>query len=359
MEKPTETEKAPVSSTQEQTGQPSERVSPKSLRDAFSSFEVEQAREAERPAAEPSKAKEEVQDKGKVEKEPCPECEESQDKGEEGGTETPLYILDKDGNKHPLRFKADGKEYVPDSVEKLMTWAGLGVHANAKLQEVNQAAELMKTMFEAIQQGKITIPQAQKALQGSEEPEAQEGDAEELAVLDPDLKREIERRRTLEKKLATIEKEHSSLKAFVAGRLFKEEKQAIDSDIEKHKKTYFLSTDSPSQVKRIWGLLKEVDEKTGAPTYTVEAAMKKIHEEEIGRFKRFIKEHPEHQDKDAIISAFLKEREEKEAPVAAPSGQPAGGAPVGKDRPKFKNLRESIDAANVWLDEQRRAGKLA
>lgn len=349
MEKPSE-DQAAKSSTEETTAQPSGKATPKSVREAIELFNADQVRSAGEKETEPSA--EEGKGQGKEDKEPCPECEESQKEGE--GEEATLYFVDKDGKKTPVRFKSDGKDYTPDSIEKALMYMSGGVHANTRLAEINQAAEVMKAMFEAINSGKLQPGQLQGKGNGAEE----EVEEEDLSSLDPDLKREVEKRKELEKELSKVKKDSQSLKTFMASRLFAEEKKSIETEIEKHKKTYFLAADTPSMVKRIWGLLRETDEKD-QPKYTVEGAMKEIHNEELSRFKRFVKEHPEHQDKDTIISEFIKSREEKNAPpVGSPSGSPAGGAPTGEQKKKYKNLKEAIADANVWLDQQRRAGKL-
>ena len=344
-------EQAVKSPAKETTDQPSEKATPKNLREAVDFFNADQARAAEKTAAKPPVEEEKGQ--GKEEEKPCSECEEGQEKS--GSDEATLFIVDKDGKKTPLKFKADGKEFAPDSIDKALMYLSGGVHANSRLEEINQAAEVMKAMFEAIQSGKLVPGQLKGDGKGAEEEKEPE---EDLSTLDPDLKKEVEKRKGLEKEFKKLSEDNKALKGFMASRLFSEEKKAIDNEIEKHKKTYYLAADTPSMVQRIWRLLKEVDEKTNKPTYSVEEAMKKIHDEESGRFKRFIKEHPEHQDKETIISEFIKSREEKNAaPVGSPSGAPAGGAPAGEKKKSYKNLREAIVDANAWLEQQRRAGK--
>ncbi|HUU38005.1 MAG TPA: hypothetical protein VMW46_07375 [Candidatus Desulfaltia sp.] len=350
MEKSNE-EQAVKSSATEATVQPSEKATPKSMREAINLFNEDQAKSAEKAGAKPSEEEEKGQ--GKEKKEPCPECEKSDE--ELLGEGTPLYIVDKDGKKTPLKFKADGKEHSPDSIEKALMYMSGGVHANTRLEEINQAAEVLKAMFDAINSGKLQPGQLKgdgKRAEEEKEPE------EDLSTLDPDLRKEVEIRKGLQKELEKQKKDTQSLKTFMASRLFSEEKKSIDTEIEKHKKPYYLAADTPSMVTRIWGLLRKVDEKTKQPTYTVEEAMKEIHNEELSRFKKFVKEHPEQQDKEAIISDFIKTREEKNAaPVGSPSGAPAGGAPTGEKKAKYKSLREAVADANVWLEEQKRAAK--
>ena len=57
------------------------------------------------------------------EKEPCETCDEKKEAAKQG-PKTRLFILDKEtGQEIPAVFKSEGKERIPDSADKLLTWA--------------------------------------------------------------------------------------------------------------------------------------------------------------------------------------------------------------------------------------------
>jgi len=291
-------------------------------------------------SSEESKA-EEKQETQETEKE-CDEC------GEEEADSTPLYILDKDGNKIPFKFKADGKEYAPDDPEKALQWASFGVHANQRLENLNKAEPILKTILEAYKEGRLVIKD-----EGEAQPsEKAEGEEELDEILDPQLaeaKREIK----------ALKEEIEFLKGITTKKLIEETRNNLRSEIDKNREKFFAALafepDVEDAPKSVWDLLQETDE-TGRLKYTVEEAMKISHEQMVNFIKKLIEKNPEaFIDEEAIYIKKLKEKQEKEkAPVSSPAEK---GVTAKAEKRKFNSLEEALQAASKELGSIIRAAK--
>lgn len=342
---------APVTKTQE----PSE---PSNFHEAIEAFKKDQAKASEKPAAVPEKVadKGEASPLGKKEtlgKEREKKEEESKAKD---GPKIPFSIHDEKGNIIP--FKADGKDYVPESLEQLRTWVSMGIHANTALEGVKsekaQIAERVKELekaegqlneiMSAIASGKIesrdgkliVAPQRQGAAPG--ESGAPQPPEEEDVFASPESK-EI---KSLKSELVKLKQDFRSMSMDRMDEKVRGFKDVLDREIEANRKQSFMARD-----KDIWDLLALV-EKNGQPTYTPETAMKFLHEQELGRLKTYAKEHPEIIGKDEVIAEYLREKAEKEsAPVQGPADT-AAPSPSAAPKKEFDNLG---DAARAFVKD--------
>jgi len=308
------------------------------------SFEEAMKRASEEllSSSDESKA-EETQETQKTKEEECEEC------GEEETTDsTPLYILDKDGNKIPFKFKADGKEFAPDDPEKALQWASFGIHANQRLENLNKAEPILKTILEAYNEGRLVIKDEGKA-QPKEKAESEE-DLDE--ILDPQLaeaKREIK----------TLKEEIEFLKGITTKKLIEETRNNLRSEIGKNREKFFAALafepDAEDAPKSVWDFLQETDE-TGKLKYTVEDAMKISHEQMVNFIKNLIEKHPEaFIDEESIYIKKLKEKQEKEkAPVSSPAEK---GVAAKTEKRKFKSLEDALQAASKELGSIFKAAK--
>lgn len=317
------------------------------LHEAVAQFTLDQAKAAEPPVEveEKGATKEETAPLGK-EEEPCEGCAKDKKAKEEAASKVPFSIVDEKGNKVPLVIRADGKEFVPDTVEKFMTWASLGIHANARLEELNKAEGMLREITDAIVSGQIEVrggkliakTRRQETVSEEEPPGKPE---DEDVYLSPEAK-EIKRLTT---KIEKLEKDHQSLSMTYMDKFVKDQKDILDKDIESHRSKYPLARD-----KDIWGLLAEVE--NNQPKYDPETAMKFLHEQELERLKSFTKEHPDIVDKKEIISEYLKDKSKREeAPVQGPSDKTTPSPPA-KPKREYKDLHEAMQA---WEEDQKSA----
>jgi len=295
------------------------------------------------------------------EREPCKTCGEGKTDEEILGEapKTRFFIVDKEtGREVPAVFKSEGKDYIPDSIDKMLTWTGLGIHSNKRAEQMRGYEEFVKMLLKAKEEGRLIIKDEEIASR-SEKENVEEPTSEDDEILtDPALLSERKKRTVLEGELKKLRKTVDSLKSFVINEKTSEMKREVETEIDQFSKQYPLGKKRANQV---WKNLAEIDE-DGKPVYTVEQAMKKVHQESIVELKGWVKEHPEFVEEDKIkkeaIVEYLKDKEEKEqAPVSAPSGAPVrtGGGPKEKikgiaDIPlKIKQLLESSKAAGKKL----------
>lgn len=326
------TEQAPVAAPPV-TEKPSEIVDVESAMSAFSrddaagKFKPEASKE-EKPTAEAKPAEKPAEKKdGKGDS-----LDEEKAKAEAAILKTAkgLKILGEDGKEILLsKIKADGQEYDVESLDKLITWASQGIHANQRLEKLKMGEKALADITEAIARGELEVlpdgklarrdpnrtPAPSTKEQAGEAEEAAEGDDE---LVSPELKATRQEVRDLKKGLADVTKMFEDTLTILTTAKFKEEHQKISGQITEAGKKFFLARKDD-----VWNLLKEVED--GKPKYTVEAAMQKLHDEETTRFKTFTKEHPELAgiDKTEIVSAYLKEKEGKEAPIGSPTTTPS------------------------------------
>lgn len=286
--------------------------------EAAEKFFEEKAKKEEKPSEEETKTKPEEKI---LEQKPGEE-----EVSEEKPPEARLWVVDEKGNKTPLIVKADGKYHAPDKADTVLTWSGLGVHANTIVEgvkrdkeEIEKTKPILNMLLEAYKNGKITVEG--KPLSPSEEEKVEEEEEEDEGLIDP----EVAALKKSDKKLRESVKElqDDKLKSFIHG-----EKAKLDAAITEHRKTNFAAIvrsdeDAP---KEIWDLLAEkTDDGTGAK-YTVEQAMKIAHDSNVAFAKKLMSEHPEEFgiDENVIYAKKLKEKQEKEeAPVSSPSETPA------------------------------------
>jgi len=287
------------------------------------------------------------------EEKPCKTCGEGKTDEEILG-ETPktrFFILDKEtGQEIPAVFKSEGKEYIPDSTDKILTWTGLGIHYNKRAEQIKGYEEFVKMLLKAKEEGRLVIKDEEIPSRSKKEDVEEPTSEDDEILTDPALIAERKKRTVLEGEMKELRKTVDSLKSFVINAKTSEMKQEIETEIDQFSKQYPLGKKRANQV---WKNLAEIDE-DGKPVYTVEQAMKKVHEESIVELKEWIKEHPEFVEEDKIkkeaVVEYLKDKEEKEkAPVSAPSGGlvRTGGSPKDEikgiaDIPlKIKQLLES------------------
>jgi len=293
------------------------------------------------------------------EKEPCETCDEAKD-AEKEAPKSRFFILDKEtGQETPAVFKSEGKEHVPDSVDKLLTWTGMGIHANRRLEDLKGYEEFVKTLIKAKQEGRLIIKDETPSSPSEEERAGGEEPEEDETIMDPAVLKERKRRIALEGELKELKKGFDGLKNFVLQSKTSEMKREIESEMDKFSKTYPLGK---KRAKDVWKLLGDVGE-DGVPAYTVEQAMKKVHEQSVGDLRDWIKEHPEFIEAGKIktegVQEYLKDKEQKEkAPVSSPSGV-STAAVGGVKTEEIKGLKSIGPAIKELLASSKEAGRKA
>lgn len=305
--------------------------------------------------ASPAAAKEAVVES---EEKPCVECEEKEAEAAKAAKKSRLFIVDKEtGQEIPAVFTSEGKDYEADSVDKLKTWTGLGIHANRRLEELKKFEEPVKMVLRAIEEGRIVIKdKVDSSPPVTEKVEEAASEDEEDLITDPAVLKERQKRQALEGEVKELKKTIDSLKVFVVSSKTDEMKKQIESEIEQLSKTYPLGK---KRSKEVWKLLAEIGE-DGAPAYTVETAMKTVHEQNLSDFQEWTKDHPEFIEKDKIkkegIQEYLKDKEEKEkAPVSAPSATGTGA--VVEAKPEIKGMKDAVSKMKDFLKQSTKAGK--
>ena len=303
------------------------------------------------------KEKKEVSAEG--EKEPCVTCDEEKEQLKKEAPKTRFFIIDKEtGREIPAVFKSGGKEYIPDSVDKLQTWTGLGIHANRELERIKDVEGFVKLLKKAQDEGRLIIKD-ESSSSPSDEEKAEGEKPEDEILTDPAVI-------SLRKELKAVKNENKELKnkidAWIQYQMKKtatDTRKEIEEEIKKFSKEYPLGE---KRSQAVWRLLAEVDE-SDFPVHTVESAMKKIHEESLVEFREYLKEHPEFIEKDKIgkeaIVGYLKEKEEQEKhPVSSPSGVSAGAGPA-KEEPQIRGVADiPVKIKELLASSKEAAGKV-
>jgi len=306
---------------------------PSDVEDAMDLFQKEQA---EKPSEKETEEKE-------TKEEPCETCE-TEEKETEEPKKIPFYIVDEQGNKTPLVFKADGKEHIPDSIEKVLTWGNLGIHANTRLEKIKESEGMLQKIFTAIEKGQLSIKPPEKPS------EKEEVKADEDTYQDPELVEE-------KKKREKLEGDFKSLKKVVIEKMIMEQKDIIQKQIDEFLPKFPLAE---YDTERIWGLLGETKE-DNSPKYDIEACVKMVHEREEKKINDYAEKHPELKkaDKEKTVAEYLKTKEEKEkAPVGSPSEEPTGTTPTSAKK-EYKGMDDAVKDMKKFLSSQKEAGQKA
>lgn len=377
----------------EQAAKPSEKTEqaerPSDLHSAMELFREEQAKTAkEKPSSPDEEAQDdktedkqtESPDQEDVEEtgtEPKGEAEEEEDdKGGEEPSPPAFKLVDEKGEMQPFVIKVDGKDVTIDSYDKLKTYAQLGYHGNQRLEEINrkektleQAAHMMEQIMAAAEDGRLVIkpPGSSKTGQsGAEQTQGEETEvisSEELELMDEDIRKPFEkmnkRMQKLEQENKGLKSENDNLKKLQLGEVLTKAKSEMDSAIGEVVEQYPYAK---GKDKRIYQLLAEKNE-SDEPRYSIDEAVKMVHEEVDQDIRQHVKNHPEYkkateEQKKAWITEYLKQKDDNEsAPVNPPSVQPAGGTSTKKEKPKFNTMSEALQAFNRdVLKPQREAG---
>ena len=294
-------------------------------------------------------AMDKYEEKAKESSKEKPEAKESSDTPEDTG----LYLVDKDGNKTPAVFKADGKEYRPTEAAKALQYMGLGVHSNIKTEEANRrfaeiekAEPFLKMIQEAWNEGRLVVD-GNKMVAG----EKSKADEEENIFEDEETKKNRE-------KMATLEKDVTEMKKLTLKKTIESYRAEIDKRMDAIKSDNFaaMSRTEEGSPKEVWELLAEVDPITKRSKYTPEEAMKKSHESVVNFIKGITKNHPEllKDFSEEAVSKYLRDKENREeAPIGSPSSVPAGVKPKPED--KIKNMADAMKKADVFFREKHKA----
>jgi len=297
------------------------------------------------------KEKKEVLAEG--EKKPCETCDEKKEAAKEG-PKVRFFIVDKEtGREIPAVFKSGGKEHIPDTADKLLTWAGMGIHANRTIEETKGMKEFVDILRRAKEEGRLIIKDESSSPSPKDKVEIEEPGDDTLtdpAVLS--LRKDF---KAMQDENKELRKTVDSLKTFVLQSKTSEMKQQIETEIDSVSKNYPLGK---RRVSQVWKLLAEVDEE-GVPTYSVEEAMKKVHGDTLVEIKDYLKDHPELVEKDRIskdaIAQYLSEKEENEKhPVSSPSGTPV--ATGGGKTEEIKSMADAVEKMKQVLASSGEAG---
>ena len=327
----------PSPEEEKETSKEEQATRPSDSRDRYEKFQEKSA------AGKAAKSKETSK-----EKEPPPEKETGEEEVKPEEPEAHLYLVDKDGKKHPYILNVDGEPIKPDSVEKAITYGQLGFHGNKRLEELNvkekelqtgaeQLAKIMEAIEKRASQSAPTKP--------SEEEQVEEEDDFEETLVDPDTLKYFKK---LEKRVEKAENETKMVKTAWMKTTIANEGSKITNEIKE------LQGDSYSEKRRekVYRLLAENDKKTGKPKYTsvkeaVEAE-KKEREEDI---KEYLEKNPEalemkKKDREEAVAEYLEEKEkDEEAPVSPPSETPVDESVSTSEKKKKKEGYGSITAA--------------
>lgn len=318
--------------------------------DALSQFQ--QKAQTEKSAKETDEAKAK-----KEEEEPCKEYSTTEkDLGVEEKTPEPsVFLVDKDGKKVPLVGKANGKTYVPDSIDKVMTWVNFGIHRKSESDElakekeaIEKAKPFLKMVEQAYKEGRLVIDEKRIGEPTGEKEEEKE--EEEDLLVDPEVK-------AIKSKAEKLEKEVTEIKEKEFENLILGKKAEMDTEIDKLRDTYPLAyvenEEDETVPPRVWDTLAK------HPEYDIEAAMKLSHEKMLARLLSYIEKHPEviKGKKEEIIAEYLKEKEEREkAPISPPSSTLVD-TKTGEGERTFKGARDAISKFIERKKEREKAGQ--
>lgn len=316
---------------------------------ALDRFAKDQAAEAAAKATAPAPSEAAKSEQGEAEPKGDGECQGcKKEKGKETAPEGPkqtFFVLDEKGNKVPLVFKADGKDYTPESLEKLMAWGSMGIHSNtfneslkSREAEIMKAEGMVNDIIKAITDGKLVV-KGKKLIpvaEGEEvalKTEGAEPNADDTDFFESEEAKQI---KTLKEKLGKLEKDHEALSMASADQTFRAEKDKLDREISSHEKEFFLARN-----KDIWELLGVVE--NGKPKYDPRSAMEFLHKQEVALFDKHKREHPEIQDRKEIVADYLKEKSANErAPIQGPS-ETVTPSPTAKPK-EYKSLHDALEA---------------
>ena len=297
----------------------------------------------------------------KAAEEPCEGCEEEKKAQLEAAKAKPkgrLFIVDEEtGEKIPAVFSSEGKEYVPETMDTLKTWTGLGIHANKRLEEVKASEGIVKMILQAQKEGRLVIKDPVDGRPSPKETAPVTEEEDDEIITDPEVFKERQKRKAAEQRIGSLEKNVEMLTKMVTM------KQINETEVEIRKEIDDCSKEFPLGKKRepeVWRLLAKVDDE-GKPMYDTKSAMRIVHEAAIKDLREWVGEHPEFVEKDKIkkegIQQYLREKEEKEkAPVASPSGLPAGkiGAP---EEDEVKGIHGAVEKMKSYMASKKEAGK--
>lgn len=351
---------------EEKTEQPSEKKEEKVGKSSdfgAVSRQIKAFKEEKEKSTPPEKV-----ESGTKEEKPAEGAEKPEEKLEKKVTETPgeekqpepkLFIVDEKGNKTPLVFKADGKFEAPEVPDKVLSYLGLGIHANKRLEAVKAQEEyfkktepFLKALQKAEQDGRLYVEDEKgnkiKVSELKEQPGKESGEEEEeIEITDPALLKANKRITDLEKKLK--ERESKEVESFL-----EDQKKKIQDEIDSHRKTNFALFDRDDQEfpQEVWQLLAK------NPEMTIEDAAKKSHESVVNFVKKIIEKNPDSFiDRDRIYADKLEEKTKKEkAPVSSPSEIPAGVASAKEEKGEKKSYREYIREGLKAIKESHKAG---
>lgn len=345
MGKETNEEQVTEPSAEEQVKEPSKIGG---VKDALGQFEKAQAEKL--ASKTETKSEEET-------KEPSPTSEG--EGGEETAPEAKLFITDKEGNKTPIVFKADGKYHAPDDPSKVITWQQHGIHSNAELEsvksereEIAKAKPFLDMIQKAYDEGRITID-GKKIGEAQGEKPTEEEEVDE--TLDPEMAKMMKEMNKTKEEMKEL-KEHELKKAIESA------KTGLETEITKHKKEQFAAYTALEGEKmplRVWDLLAEQNT-DGSPKHNVEQAMKMSHDSMIEFVKEVIGSHPDliKDSKKEAVTEYLEDKEKKEkAPVGSPSALPAGSPPAAGEEKKFKGVKDAMEKAAKYFAEKEAAGQ--
>lgn len=342
----------PSSGEEKETPQKEEQATkPSEKKGAFERYFEKKAADKAAQSKETSKEKEAPPEKETGEEEIKPEEPEAH-----------LYLVDKDGKKHPFILNVDGELVKPDSVEKAITYGQLGFHGNKRLEELNvkekelqtgadQLAKIMEAIEKRASQSAPTKP--------SDEEQVEEEDEDE-DLLDPDVSARF---KALKKELKKVKSESNMTKQMLMKMIVTDQGSKIDGEIKE------LQGDSynENRRKKVYRLLAENDEKTKEPKYksvkeAVEAE-KKEREEDI---KEYLEKNPEvlakkKKDREEAVAEYLEEKaKDEEAPVSPPSETPVDesvSAPEKKKKGYGGNIGLAWDAGLQAIAERKGAAR--
>lgn len=340
------------------------------------SSEIGSFREAVTKASEELKEKqtsEEEEVKAGEEESTCEECtateEELKVEEEAGKKESkPKYFIATEDGKilKPLVGKARGKEYIPDSEEKLQAWLNLGIVQDEEQAKINEeraemakVAPFIEMISTAYRDGRLVIKDEGT---GGEEKKVEEPEEEEEdEYVDPKVKELNQKVKDLESKLNKADEKRKKDKEDQFKSFVEEHRSKMKKEMEGFReKTYYAADiyldDKPEGTPlNAWDLMAEVDGK-GNPKYDLETSMKISHESQVNFVKKFIENHPEviETEKDKIIGQHYKEKNEREkAPEGPPGERPA--IPK-KEKTEITGLQDGLEKFNKYWKAKQKAG---
>ena len=323
------------------------------------------ARSSTPPLEQQVEAKSETETAPKA---PCNECAEKakEAQAEAAQQKRRFFIFDEEtGEKIPAVWNSEGKEYVPETVDQIQTWTGLGIHAGERLKGIKereaflkQNEGVVKQLVEAMRDGRLSIKGEDFA--PAKTPQAPgmtlQDEPEDELVTDPAILRHRAEIAFLKKKSQDLESAVGTLTKLYMNKEVKSEETKIRNEMASLQKDYPLAY---KRQQDVWALLAQQGE-DGSLTYNVQSAMQKVNSELIQGFREFIKEHPEFIERDKIktegVQQYLAEKSQKEeSPVASPSGTPVVANTAEPMKPK--TLHEAAVKIASFLQSKQEQGK--